>query len=68
MKENLMHIENRADVLCIQVVDTANNLQPSHHADVAFRPFQAKYINQSEGQPLCHSPEVLGFLKKVACF
>jgi hypothetical protein len=26
MKENLMHIENRADVLCIQMIDTFNNL------------------------------------------
>ena len=41
-----MHIENRADVLCIQVIDTINNLEPSYHADVVFRSFMSSGVYQ----------------------
>jgi hypothetical protein len=39
MEERLMHIENRTDLLCIQLINTVKNLQPPHHANVKMGPF-----------------------------
>lgn len=64
MKENLMHIENWADVLCIQMIDTVNNLQPSYHADIVFRPFvpsgvcQLRRISVKDSPSLTRGPVI----------
>ncbi len=72
MKENLVHIENRADVVCIQNIDTVNNFEPSHHTNVVFCPFVSSGLYQLKRfivkDSLLYSPEVPEFLKRTACF